>query len=293
MQECVVAVLGGDNRMNFAARELLHYGYKVREWGRCEDDDPVAFAKTAREWLSDVDVLMLPLPTSLDGTHLSTPLLKECEKLRMETLFCAAPNKLWLVGRLGESLRVRASRERIYWIDYFDEEILQLKNALPTAEGAIEIAMRELPVVLDGTRAAVIGYGRIGEVLSLKLKLLGADVTVYARRPDACTHAELMGHRSARILPKAPLVFDADTRVIFNTVPHRLFERSVLQSLPKDCLVIDLASAPGGVDMIAAQELGVRALWATALPGKCAPESAGIILGQTAHSILSDAPWRS
>ncbi len=293
MQQCVIAVLGGDKRMDFAARELVRLGYGVREWGRCEDDDIAAFAKTAHEWLLNVDALMLPLPASLDGTHLSTPLLKKGEGLRMETLFCAAPNKIWLVGRFGEGLRLRADRDRIRWIDYFDSEILQLKNALPTAEGAIEIAMRELPVVLDGTKVSVIGYGRIGEVLSAKLGALGAEVSVYARRPAVCTRAELMGHSAKQILQDGDLLFEEDTRVIFNTVPNRLFGRSVLQNIPKDCLIIDLASAPGGVDMTAAGELGIRTIWATALPGKCAPESAGIILGQTAHSILSDASWRS
>ena len=289
MQKCVIAVLGGDKRMNFAARELVRLGYGVREWGRCESDDAAQFAKTAHDWLADVDALMLPLPTSLDGTHLFTPFLKDGEGLRMETLFYAAPDKLWLVGRFGEALRLRAERENIRWIDYFDSEILQLKNALPTAEGAIEIAMRELPVVLDGTKVAVIGYGRIGEVLSTKLKLLGAEVTVYARRLTVCARAELLGCFAKQIVQDSDLIFDKDTRVIFNTVPHRLLTRSVLQALYKECIIIDLASAPGGVDMTAAEALGICSIWATALPGKCAPESAGIILGQTVHSIILNA----
>lgn len=95
MQKCVVAVLGGDQRMNFAARELMRRGYDVREWGRSREDSAVSFAKIAREWLADVDVLMLPLPTSTDGTHLSTPLLEGGEGLRMETLFlCRSPKSL-------------------------------------------------------------------------------------------------------------------------------------------------------------------------------------------------------
>ena len=284
MQKHTIAVLGGDKRMHFAARELAHIGYDVREWGRCDGDDAAAFSKIAQEWFSNVDVLMLPLPTSLDGTHLSTPLLKNAKELRIETLFHAAPNQLWLVGRLNEALRLRTERENIRLIDYFDSEILQLKNALPTAEGAIEIAMRELPVVLDGAQVAVIGYGRIGEVLSAKLKALGAKVTVYARRPAVCTHAALFGYSVKQILVssvgESVLTFDKGLRAIFNTVPSRLLGRSVLQTLPQNCLVIDLASAPGGIDTVAAEELGISTVWATALPGKCAPESAGIILGQ-------------
>lgn len=289
MQKHTVAVLGGDKRMDFAARELIRLGYDVREWGRREDDSAAAFAKTAAEWLSGVDVLMLPLPASTDGTHLSTPLLAGGEGVRMETLFCAAPDKLWLVGRLGETLQRRAKKENVRYIDYFESEILQFKNALPTAEGAIEIAMRELPVVLNGSKVAVIGYGRIGEVLSAKLGALGARVTVYARRPSACTRAELAGHSSEQIFEKRDLLFDKGTRVIFNTVPSRLLGRSTLQTLSQNCLLIDLASAPGGIDMQAAETLGLRAIWATALPGKCAPESAGVILGEVAHSILTDA----
>ncbi len=293
MPNCVIAVLGGDKRMDFAARELTRLGFDVREWGRGVSDDAAVFAKNARKWFSDVDVLMLPLPASLNGTHLFTPFLKNEEGLRMETLFQAAPDKLWLVGRFGEALHLRANRDGIRCIDYFDSEILQLKNALPTAEGAIEIAMREIPVVLDGTRVSVIGYGRIGEVLSHKLKALGADVTVYARRQTVCERAKLLGLFAKQILSlptgECDLAFDASTRVIFNTVPSRLFTRSVLQALPHECLIIDLASAPGGVDMTAAKELGIRSIWATALPGKCAPESAGVILGQTVHSILLDA----
>ena len=292
MEKTVIAVLGGDNRMDYAAKELVNLGYDVRNWGRGEWDDAAVFSKTAREWFLDVDALMLPLPTSLDGTHLSTPLCQSEEKLRMETLFSAASDKLWLVGRLGEVLRRRADREKIRWFDYFDSEILQLKNALPTAEGAIEIAMRELPVVLDGTKVAVIGYGRIGEVLSHKLKALGTDITVYARRHEVCTRAELFGYCAKQIIGENSLNFDTKTRVIFNTVPTRLFTRVVLKGLPRECLIIDLASAPGGVDTRAAEEFGVRTVWATALPGKCAPESAGIILGQTVHSILLDALGR-
>ena len=293
MTKKVIAVLGGDKRMNFAARELIRLGYDVRQWGRSAGDDAAGFSQIAKEWLSDVDVLMLPLPTSLDGTHLSTPLCQGVEKLRMETLFEAAPQKTWLVGRLSESLYLRAERALVQPIDYFENEIFQLKNAIPTAEGAIEIAMRELPVVLDGTKVSVIGYGRIGEVLAQKLKALGAEVTVWARRREVCVRAELLGCKTEQITGEDSLRFDTNTRVIFNTVPSRLITHPVLRALSRECMIIDLASAPGGVDFFAAKELGISAVWATALPGKCAPESAGIILGETVHSILLDASQRS
>ena len=79
-----------------------------------------------------------------------------------------------------------------------------------------------------------------------------------------------------------------DCRVVFNTVPSVLFDRAVLSHLPLRCLLIDLASAPGGIDRLAAQELGIRNVWGPALPGKCAPDSAGILLARTIGEILQD-----
>ena len=297
MKQRVIAVLGGDMRMHFAAKKLAQLGFDVREWGRAPTDDATTFSDIASQWLADVDVLMLPLPTSLDGIHLHTPFCTGGDRLRIETLLSAAPHAVWLVGRMNESMRMRAEWENIRWSDYFDSEILQLKNALPTAEGAIEIALHELPVVLDGTQIAVLGYGRIGEVLSAKLKALGARPTVYARRLEACVRAELAGCQAKRIVATpeggSMLDFDKNIRLIFNTIPSRLLTRSVLMLLPRECIIIDLASAPGGVEMNAAKELGISVLWATALPGKCAPESAGIILAETVHSILETIEWPS
>ena len=197
--------------------------------------------------------------------------------------------KMLLGGRIPTSFRLRAQEMNLQCIDYFDFEILQLKNALPTAEGAIEIAMRELPVTLDGSHAAIVGYGRIGDLLSLKLHALGARVTVYARRPEALALADLhhcytvdFRENPSEALSRIP----KDVRVIFNTVPARLFTKEVLRSLHKGCLFIDLASAPGGIDSVAAEEFGIRCIWATALPGKYAPETAGQIIAETAMHVL-------
>ena len=75
-------------------------------------------------------------------------------------------------------------------------------------------------------------------------------------------------------------------QVIFNTVPHWLFTEEVLQRISKDTLLIDLASAPGGVDAQAAGALGISVIFALSLPGKYAPETAGEIIAQTVLSAL-------
>jgi len=186
----------------------------------------------------------------------------------------------------------QAENREVHCIDYFTSELLQRKNALPTVEGAIEIAMRHLPVTLAGTRMAVIGYGRLGELLAYKLVALGACVTVYARREEALARAALYGCDVARIGEdggtEAFARMDPFTRVIFHTVPVCLFTKEILKELPVHTLFIDLASAPGGIDRTAAEALGIQTVWATSLPGKYAPETAGEIIADTIETILRE-----
>ncbi len=290
-----LAVLGGDERQIAMARALAQCGYRVKVWGLGACGDRLGSATLCENWTEAIecaDVVVLPLPASADGVRVHCPLQGPDLFLRMTTLLDAISGRLLLGGRLSEAVLSIAEQHEIETIDYFDSEILQLKNALPTVEGAIEVAMRELPVTIDGVSAAVIGYGRIGALLGERLWALGADVTVYARRQEQLALAELHHHRVKRLVCRGgasvPEAFSPNLRVIFNTVPQWIFTREVLERLPRNCLLIDLASAPGGFDRAAAQALGLRTVWATALPGKCSPESAGLILADTVDLILEE-----
>ena len=287
-----IALLGGDERQIYMARILARRGWNVMTWGLGESDDrvcPAQTAKTPEEALKDASTVLLPMPASVDGIRVNCPLDRDAS-LRFSTLLDIWRGKLLLGGKMPPVLQSYAKDGSVCLVDYYDDEILQLKNAVPTAEGALAIAMRELPVTIDGIHAAVIGYGRIARVLSDKLTALGAHVYLYARKQQDLARASLChlapmrlaiedGHSTLERLPR-------DCRVIFNTVPYTLFTREVIETLPTNCLYIDLASAPGGIDWSAAGELGQKTIWGTALPGKCTPESAGRILAETIESIL-------
>ena len=284
--QATLAVLGGDKRQISMIRELIGYSYQLRLWG-VEGMDSFEDTECA-DWhdaLAGADAVVLPLPATLDGVRIYAPGVPECERVRLDVLFREMEGMLLLGGRLSEELKRYAAVYAIECVDYFDFEPLQLKNALATAEGAISIAMKELSVTIADTPMAVIGYGRIGEVLAERLHGLRADVTVFARREEVLTRAELVGLRTVRLTEDALLHIDPRFRVIFNTVPERLFCERVTQVIDKDCLFIDLASAPGGIDHNCAQKLPFRVIWATALPGKYAPMSAGKYIAQAIKSI--------
>ena len=61
-----------------------------------------------------------------------------------------------------------------------------------------------------------------------------------------------------------------------------------LKELKPECVVIDLASLPGGVDFAAAQALGVKAIQALSLPGRVAPATAAAYLRSTICHILNE-----
>ena len=290
-----LAVLGGDGRQIAMINHLCKIGYEVFAWGQVAYWDQIKNAKICTDWESAVDAseaVVLPLPASMDGISVHCAREAPDTFLRISAVLDRMPGGVLLGGRLGDAVYQAAGQRGTRVIDYFDSEILQLKNALPTAEGAIAIAMSELPITIDGLSCAVIGYGRIGCLLARKLHALGAHVTVYARRAEVRTQAELDGHEAKPLderdgyaalkrLPKA-------CRVIFNTVPKRILTGEILECVPPKCVLIDLASAPGGIDLGVAHELGLRCVWGTALPGKHTPETAGIILAQTVHAQLVD-----
>ena len=77
--------------------------------------------------------------------------------------------------------------------------------------------------------------------------------------------------------------------LIINTVPAQVLGEAALEDVSSDCLIIDLASRPGGVDFESAAALGLKVIWALSLPGKVAPLSSGQIIRDTVYHILQEA----
>ena len=120
-------------------------------------------------------------------------------------------------------------------------------NAVPTAEGALQIAMEELPITLHGCRALVIGYGRLGKLLAHRLSALGAKVSVSARKWADLAWAEAFNYGVEQTDRLDGWLCGYD--LVINTVPARVLDGGRLADLKPGCLVIDLASKPGGADV--------------------------------------------
>lgn len=276
-------VVGGDPRQAALAGLLADDGHTVHTYA-LEQAEGVACEDSLAQ-LHRADCVILPLPAMGEGGKLNAPLAKESHGME-EILDAMRPGQLLCAGMADEQLRGLAEARGLVLRDYFAREELAVLNAVPTAEGAIQIAMEELPVTLQDARALVLGFGRLGAALAPRLRALGARVWVAARRYEQRAQAESMalGTEGLDRLPDWLCSYD----VVFNTIPARILGVEELSALKEGALVIDLASRPGGVDMAAAAALSVRVIWALSLPGKVAPVSSGRYIMNTVYHIMEE-----
>ncbi len=285
------SVIGGDHRQVTIIKKLLSLGHRVKIFSFGATIECITGAEitsSAEKALAGCDVLLLPLPMSRDGININ--LTSPDQAVKAASLFALISRKdkpLVLGGMVSNEARERLGNNGIEVIDYYKNDVLQQKNALPSAEGAIMVAMENTDRVIEGMKALVCGYGRIGKILSQKLKLLGADVSVAARRDEVLCEIAMGGFSPVDLRSTDGLLgASKNSDVIFNTIPMQIFTKHVIDKIEADPLYIEIASSPGGIDLQAARERGMRLIFAPSLPGKYAPASAGDYIFETVKDIL-------
>ncbi|MCL2578949.1 MAG: dipicolinate synthase subunit DpsA [Oscillospiraceae bacterium] len=231
------------------------------------------------------DVAIFPLPLADNDGMIHTPLSAQTVSLSACAAFLT-PGAVAVAGKVMPTDIAAFQKKGIDLYDYCAREEFAIQNAIPTAEGAIQFALEKLPVTLFESACLVTGYGRIGRVLARLLRAFGAKVKVAARDSQ-----DLAWIRADGLIPiPLPALGQhlAGTDVIFNTIPDTVLGAEALSVLDPACLIIDLASSPGGVDFAAAERMGVQAIHALGLPGKTAPKSAGKITLDAIFQILDE-----
>lgn len=278
-------IIGGDKRQLFLAKSIYDSGYKVMLGGfdRLKSTGALVLCdiKSAAE---KSDVIIFPVPSVRTDGSINTPFSDECTVLDDELIEIMLKKPVF-VAMKDRFLKAYPQFENAELYDYAAKEEFAILNALPTAEGALEVAMKQFEGTVAGSRCLITGYGRIGKVLAEMLKNHKADVTVSARKPSDMAFAQAFGYKKLNT-NKLSCIRNFD--LVFNTVPSMIFDRELLMNTDKNTIIIDLASLPGGVDFEAAQKLGIDAVRALALPGKCAPKTAGEIIRTTVFNIIEE-----
>ncbi len=285
MERYTFLVVGGDLRQIYLAGKLAE-NHKVF----ISATDRTMLDGGKAEYINDIhgitaDFAVLPVPASNDGVTVNCPLGGR-EVPLSEVAECVKAGGIVFGGKINTSAGIILSEKGAKTEDYLRREELSVLNAEATAEGALQLAMEETATTIFGRKILITGFGRIAKSLARILVAIGAEVTIAARKKSDIAWAGIYGCKGVHISRLADAVTDKD--IIFNTIPTVIIGEEILSEIGKSCLVIDLASKPGGVDFAAAGRLGVRTVWALSLPGKIAPVTSGEIIADTIENILSE-----
>lgn len=281
-----IAVIGGDDRELILVEELVRRGATVAVTGFpkemvCHGAFVVGSVEQA---CNDTEVLILPLPGTNEKGVIRAVYAEQELHLTEKAISNMAPGATVIIGWARNFLKDWSQKYQFKLLEIVEMDEIAILNSIPTAEGAIQIAMEETLSTIHGSRTSVIGFGRVGITMAATLKALGSEVTVIARNPGQLARAWQMGCHQATYEHLHEVMRNSD--IIFNTVPSLILDREVLKYANPDILIIDLATQPGGTDFEAANTYGLKAILAPGLPGKVAPLSAGKILADVIPRLL-------
>ena len=264
-----IMIIGGDCRFAYMKNILENRGFNVKYIypGEYKADD-----------FNNCKLFILPVPVSRDNININTPMAGETFYFG-DFIRLLPENSIVTGGMILPEWEEKLKAKNIKVFDYYKDETLTLKNAIPTAEGVIGLIINTLPVTVDGLKCAVTGYGRCAKELSKKLRCLGADVTVTARSDKNLKEADCDGMKTCRLSDFHSNCSDTD--VLINTVPARIIDESIISELKSDSVIIEIASAPFGTDFNCAERYNINVIKAGSLPGRTAPQTAGKIICDT------------
>lgn len=271
-------IIGGDSRQKYMAEYLISLGFDVSVYDSSQKNINL------KNEIKQKDAVILPLPlTKDDKTIYSTIPIKENID---DIISYIKPEQPVFAGMISKGAESKIKRKNICIYDYFKREEVTVMNTVPTVQGIIKTIIENIDYTIFSSNCAVFGYGRVSKITADTLSSLGANVTVCARKYGDIALSKTRGYTGCFIEEFHINANKFD--IIINTVPSVIIDRKILNNVRKDCLIIDVASAPFGVDFSAAYELGIKAVQCPSLPGKVAPKSAGRIIADGILNIIRE-----
>lgn len=276
-------IIGGDKRQLYLAKSMQKDGYKVYICGFELSGDTKGLEEISLRSINEkCENIILPLPCTRDFVHIFAPYSSYSIKID-DDLMTKWNDKVIYGGCLDYLTKKNPELKKLDLQDYYLREDLAFSNAVPTAEGAIALAINEHPSALNNSKCLVTGYGRIGKLLSKNLRALGAKVDVAARKSKDIAMIRAMGSNGAYF---ADIKDEYD--IIFNTVPDLVIGEGILSKQSTDTVIIELASLPGGVDKTSANKYGIKIVDGQSLPGKVSPKASAEYIKEAIYNMIKE-----
>lgn len=272
-------IIGGDERLYHLAKQLEAEGNEVVCMGLEKAENDIKKCGG----IEKADCYILPVPVEGKRAGMLNAVLSDREINLHEILFDIPDGSLVLGGKISGRIRNSSECRGLELYDYMQRPGFTVGNAALTAEAALWLLMNESGQSLYGKKALIIGFGRIGRILSQRLRGMNMEVGVLSRNPEARAIAEALGYK--RVSPKERI---GGYDFVINTAPGPVLREGALSELKKDAILVELASAPGGIDRAEAAEQGLKFISAPGLPGRYSPKSAAKLIMQSVAEIIKE-----
>ena len=286
-------VLGGDLRNIKLAGMLADDGNRVYSFGQDRsdeilDDGRIEKCTSLKTAMEKAQVIIGPVPFSSNEDFINAPFAHD--KIMINDLMKSNKSKIFISGSIKDDLKKQLDEKYMEVIDIMKRDDLAILNTIATAEGTIEVAIKNTDKILQGSRVLILGFGRVGKIVANKFSKMSAIVTCAARKVSDLAWIKAYGYNSLNI---NDMLYDLkEFDIIINTVPQTILRERELKHIDAEALLIDLASSPGGIDGKMAKSMGLNFIWALALPGRIAPSSSAKFIKDTVYTIIEEMSKR-
>ncbi|WP_168122202.1 dipicolinate synthase subunit DpsA [Paenibacillus sp. HB172176] len=284
-----VLLLGGDARQLEVIKKLSELDAAITVCGFDGLHSPPQGAVQAtfdESLFEGVDALLLPA-VGTDDNGLIHTVFSDGELKLTEKHFTHLPEHCVVyTGMAKPYLKHLCQQRNLKLVELFERDDVAIYNSIPTAEGALMMAIQNTDITIHGSACVVLGFGRTGFTMARTLQGIGAKVKVGVRRSEHYARAAEMGYEpfyTGVLLQNA-----SNIDLLFNTIPTMIITAQIIANLPSRAVIIDLASKPGGTDFRFAEKRGIKAMLAPGLPGIVAPKTAGRIIAECLGQLIMD-----
>ena len=276
-----VVVAGGDARDVWLCRFLEDQGFDVKSLGFHVDQvEPFHAGETPQIFIGPMTGIRADgSMTTIDGQVMLT----------LDILRAMGEGAVLAAGLIAPPIKALAQSLGLRTIEYRNQTTFMWLNAVPTAEGAIKAAIGRSGFTLYHRPIAILGFGRVGSILALRLQAYGAVPEIFDRSVEKRAMASAMGFPVHPLDPKWCPPVDGT----FNTIPAPVFTSEWAEAT-EPAWIIDLASLPGGLHPEIAHNRSVLSRYESYLgvPGHIAPRRAAEIIWETLATVLQNkAGW--
>lgn len=196
------------------------------------------------------------------------------------------PGQIFFGGCLSREFLDSCAKNKVTAFDYMADRELTVFNAIATAEGTIAAMIQNSYYNLHGASVLIFGFGTCAKALANRLLGLHTNICICARNADARAEAASLGFD---VIPFTDLRGRLPGFLfIVNTVPSLVLTKELLNFVHPECLITDIASAPGGIDNDSAVKLQFHVQTLPGIPGKISPKSSAVYMASFLLKTLKD-----